>query len=136
MKPPGKCFAHTNTTSLLTSDMANSVVIKYAYYSWYIQSSWHGIMKRKIKQWWSTIPLISTKRTTTPHLNWTQKYHDIWSWKSRSWYGTDTILEGLNMLMGRQPSTFIYIYLESYHFTTETTSTRVVEVASKSIHSI
>jgi hypothetical protein len=45
-------------------------------------------------------------------------------------------LEGLNRLMGRQPSTFIYIYLESYHFTTETTSTRVVEVVSKSTHSI
>ena len=24
--------------------------------------------KRKIKQWWSTIPPISTKQTTTPHL--------------------------------------------------------------------
>jgi hypothetical protein len=54
----------------------------------------------------------------------------------QSWYRTDTILEGLNRLMGRQPSSFIYIYLESYPFTTETTSTGVVEVESKSTHSI
>jgi len=30
-------------------------------------------MKRKFKQWWSSIPPISTKRTITSHLNWTQK---------------------------------------------------------------
>jgi len=28
-------------------------------------------MKRQIKQWWSTIPSIPTKRTITPHLSWT-----------------------------------------------------------------
>jgi hypothetical protein len=28
-------------------------------------------MKRKFKQWWSSIPPISTKQTLTPHLNWT-----------------------------------------------------------------
>ena len=32
---------------------------------------WH-IMKRKFKQWWSTIPPISTKQTITSHLNWTE----------------------------------------------------------------
>ena len=30
------------------------------------------IMKRKFKQWWSSIPPISTKRTVTSHLYWTQ----------------------------------------------------------------
>ena len=29
-------------------------------------------MKRKVKQWWSSIPPISTKGTITSHLNWTQ----------------------------------------------------------------
>ena len=33
-------------------------------------------MKRKFKQWWSSIPLISTKWTITSHLNWTH-------WKQR-----------------------------------------------------
>jgi len=44
-------------------------------------------MKRMFKQWWSSIPPISTKRTITTQLNWThrtQKYHDIWRGKSRS----------------------------------------------------
>jgi len=27
------------------------------------------VMRRKFKQWWSTIPPISTKRTITSHLN-------------------------------------------------------------------
>jgi len=35
-------------------------------------------MKRKFKQWRSPIPPISTKRTITSHLNWTQQNHDIW----------------------------------------------------------
>jgi len=29
------------------------------------------IMKRKFKQWWSSIPPISTKWTITSHLYWT-----------------------------------------------------------------
>jgi len=44
-------------------------------------------MKRKFKQWWSSIPPISRKRTVTSHLNWSrwiQKDHDMWHWKSRS----------------------------------------------------
>jgi hypothetical protein len=28
------------------------------------------LTKRKLKQWWSTIPPISTKRTSISHLNW------------------------------------------------------------------
>jgi hypothetical protein len=48
-------------------------------------------MKRKFKQWWSSISPISTKWIITSHLNWTQKWpHDIWHWKSRSLLGTDT----------------------------------------------
>jgi len=49
------------------------------------------IMKRKFKQWLSSILPISTKRTITSHLNWThwtKKDHDIWRWKSRSWLRT------------------------------------------------
>jgi len=34
------------------------------------------MIKRKFKQWWSTISPISTKRTTT------------WRWISRSWFAT------------------------------------------------
>jgi len=39
-------------------------------------------MKRKFKQWWSTIPSISTKQTITSHLNSlnTKMNHDIWCW--------------------------------------------------------
>ena len=39
------------------------------------------IMKRKFQQWWSSIPPISTKRTTTSHLDWT-------NWKKRPRYMT------------------------------------------------
>jgi len=34
------------------------------------------LMKRKFKQWQSTIPPISTKWTTTSHF---KQYNDIWS---------------------------------------------------------
>ena len=47
----------------------------------------------EFKQWWKSIPPISTKRTITSHLNWThwkQKGHDIWCWKSKSWLATGT----------------------------------------------
>ena len=27
---------------------------------------------------------------TSQHNHWIQKYHDIWCWKSRSWFETDT----------------------------------------------
>jgi hypothetical protein len=43
-------------------------------------------MKWKFKQWWSSIPPISTKQTTTFHLkSLNTKDHNIWCWKSRSW---------------------------------------------------
>jgi len=67
-----------------------------------------SLMKRKFKQLWSSIPTISTTWTITSHLNWThwtQKDHDTWHWKSRSWHGTSTKnVVGLNWLMGSQPS--------------------------------
>ena len=52
--------------------------------NFYFQS----VMKRKFKQWWSSIPAISTTRTITSH------------WKSRwSWLGTGTIhVAGLSMV--------------------------------------
>jgi hypothetical protein len=49
-----------------------------------------SIMKRKVKQWWSSITSISTKGTITSHPNWTHwtlKDRGIWRWKSRSWLG-------------------------------------------------
>ena len=47
------------------------------------------IMKKKCKQWWSSISPISTKQTIISHLNWTKKTM-TWSCKSRSWLGTGT----------------------------------------------
>jgi len=52
-------------------------------------------MKRKFKQWWSSIPPISTKWAITFLLNWTpwtQKDHDVCHWESRSWLGTGTTM--------------------------------------------
>jgi len=52
-------------------------------------------MKGNFKQWWSSIPPISTKWTFTSHLNWihwTRKDHNTWRWKSRSSLGTGTHL--------------------------------------------
>jgi len=48
------------------------------------------LWKKKLKQCWSTIPLVSTKLTITSYLNSlnTEKDYDIWHWKSRSWLGT------------------------------------------------
>ena len=53
------------------------------------------LLKRKIKQWWSTILPISLKRIIAPDLDsrhWThtKKHHNIWGWKSYSWLGTGT----------------------------------------------
>ena len=55
--------------------------------------------KKKFKQRWSTIPPISMKRTTTSN-NWTVKKDNLWSWKSRSWFGTVRLnyAAGLNQL--------------------------------------
>ena len=44
-----------------------------------------SIVKRMCKQWWSTIPQISTKQTTN-----TNTIHDIYRWKSRALFETDT----------------------------------------------
>jgi hypothetical protein len=42
------------------------------------------VMKRKLKQWWSTISPISTKRTITSHhlAGHKKKPNDKWHWKS------------------------------------------------------
>jgi len=82
--------------------------VKHISYSMFIEdlSRWHQynvtleicdnisyhFMKRKFKLWWSSIQPISTKQTITSHLNWThrtQKKHDMWPWKSRSWHGQE-----------------------------------------------
>ena len=53
-------------------------------------TSFFFAMKRKFKQWWSTIPQISIKPKTTSHLKQrnTKRDNDIWRWKSRSCLGT------------------------------------------------
>ena len=51
------------------------------------------IMKRKFKQWWSTIPPISTKWTITSHLKHT-KSPLIRRWISRSWFRIGTNMGG------------------------------------------
>jgi hypothetical protein len=35
------------------------------------------IMKIKFKQWWSTIPPISTTQSPLTSIHWTKKYHDM-----------------------------------------------------------
>jgi len=45
-------------------------------------------MKRNFKQWWLTIPPISTKQIIISQR--IQKLHDKWRWKSMSWLGTGT----------------------------------------------
>jgi hypothetical protein len=49
----------------------------------------YRIIRRKVKQWWSTIPLIYTKkknRTTTSHLKSLNQMplHNIWGWANPS----------------------------------------------------
>jgi hypothetical protein len=54
------------------------------------------VMNRKFKQWWSSIPPISTNRTNTLNLNHLssqlkiKKDHDIWSRQSKFCLGTST----------------------------------------------
>jgi len=66
-------------------------------------------MTGKFKHWWSSTPPISTKRTITSHLNWTQTDHDIWRKKSRpiAW-GRYRHLAGLNLLIRSQHSPLDY----------------------------
>ena len=64
--------------------------ILFYYFHLYILASVHvspyRIMKRKFKQWWSTIPTISTKQTTISYFKSLRK-KDM---TSRSWLRTDT----------------------------------------------
>ena len=70
-------------------------------------------MKRKLKQWWSSISPISTKRAIAFHLDWThltqQKYDDI----GHPGPGMEQYknIAGLNRLMGSQPSPFVYFFV-------------------------
>jgi len=52
----------------------------------------YRIMKRKFKQWWSTIPTISTKQTTISHFKSLsiEKKTMTRHLKSMSWLGTGT----------------------------------------------
>ena len=56
--------------------------ITYSYKNPLSLNFFFKIMKRKFKQWWTTIP---TKWTTTSHLKTSEhkKDHYIWPWKSR-----------------------------------------------------
>jgi len=54
-----------------------------------------SVMKIDFKQWWWSVPPISTKQTVTSHLNWARwaqkpRRHDIWRWKSNPWFETCT----------------------------------------------
>ena len=56
-------------------------------------TDYQHFMKRTFNQRQSAIPPISTHKQLHIPLNtnhWIQKYHDIWCWKSRSWFETDT----------------------------------------------
>ena len=57
-------------------------------YRFKVQWIWREILK----QWWLTIPPISTKQTITSHLETlnTRTIMMAWEWKSRSWLGTGT----------------------------------------------
>ena len=64
---------------------------------------WEMITKRKLKQWWSTIPPIPTKQTITPHLksfNIKKMMTYMMFWKSKSLLGTGTKCGRLNQSMG------------------------------------
>ena len=65
-------------------------------------------MKRKFKQWWSTIPIVSTNQTITSLLNSlnTTKY-DITIWKCMSWLGGHNNVVSVKELMESQPSIYI-----------------------------
>jgi hypothetical protein len=55
--------------------------------------------KRKLKQWWLTIPPISSTRNNRLSSNIIEHKigHDIWRWKSRSWFGTGTKMRGVKL---------------------------------------
>ena len=54
------------------------------HYSGKVNFMWWS-MKRKFKQWWSTIQLTTPFNLKPPN---TKKDHDIWCLKSRHWLGT------------------------------------------------
>jgi hypothetical protein len=53
-------------------------------------------MKRKFKQWWSTIPSISTEQWPLTLTHWTQnKNYDIWHYKTKDRYKNVAVLNWL-----------------------------------------
>ena len=86
----------------------------------YQQNEQSPLTYRKFKQWWSSIPPISTKQTITFHLNWTPQtqkrpWHMTLKIQVLSW-NRHKIVAGLNWLVGSQPShldfqhKYIYMY--------------------------
>ena len=79
--------------------------ILFYYFHLFILASVHvfpyRIMKRKYKQWWSTIPTISTKQTTISYFKSLRK-KDM---TSRSWLrtGTKTVLYDEPQSTGTRP---------------------------------
>ena len=61
------------------------------------------IMKRKCKQWWSTIPQISTKQTITSDLNW------IYRTQKRPWH---MMLENFPLLCTTRCGNFFLKWFE------------------------
>jgi hypothetical protein len=68
------------------------------------------IMKRKLKQWWSTIPPISTKRTSISHLNW-------FSTKKRA-YDLGNLGPGLVTLSNRLSARIVQLVCGGSRFST------------------
>ena len=87
----GSCKSSSNKITVTT---ARNIL-------WYI----NFVMNKKLKQWLSTIPPISTKRIITSHLNWTQKRqrHMTLEVLVLAW-DRHTDVAVLNWLIGPQPS--------------------------------
>ena len=76
------CYDHVQSSPLIMKSIIIKNLLNWTNYlsplsTYQILLYW--IMKRKFKQWWSTIPSISTKRTITSHLTWLteKKDHNI-----------------------------------------------------------
>jgi len=74
------CFTHgTRRVTIVTNPVKN--------HEWGKMHTLYHIMLRKLRQWWSTIPPISTKQTITSHLNLLNtKTQDIWRWETKLLY--------------------------------------------------
>jgi len=85
-------YSNTTISHIIVCPITLFTVKTYMYIYIY-NDSYKYDYERKFKQWWSSIPPISTKRTIISHYNWTHwKQTTVWHWKSRSWFGTDTTM--------------------------------------------